>query len=359
MTQPRRAFLALLLAALAACSAETEAPPKAAVPVKVLSAADVTVARVSTVRESVPLNATLSALSTSELAAQGEGRVQAVAVREGERVRRGQLLARVDAQLLAEAVREQEAQLANEQARLELARVKLEKQRELYRQGFISALAIAELESDYKVREGSLAAQAAQLARARRALTDSEIRSPIDGVLFRRSVNPGDSVSRNQKLFAVADLSVLEAVAAVPARRVSAIAPGQKAWLSVEGGAPVWGQVVRVNPVANEGSRSFNVYVRIDNRDGRLKAGQFAKGAVVLAERSDRVALPASALSRKQGAASVLVVEGGVLKARPVTPLLEDEANAQVALDGVRAGERVLLLQGLHAGERVTLAAGG
>jgi RND family efflux transporter MFP subunit len=200
-----------------------------------MSRADVVVARPGVLRDTLPFTGTLAALKSSSIAAEVEARVEQVLVREGETVRPGQVLARLDSESLDQSVSEQQAQLAGNQSRLKLARIKLDKQHELLQKGFISQLAYDEAESEYTVRQGELQAQSSQLARARRQQADSVVRAPIAGVVYERKINPGEIAAKNARLFSIADLSVLELSASVPSQWIGQIKAGQQARFSVEG----------------------------------------------------------------------------------------------------------------------------
>ncbi|WP_024303962.1 efflux RND transporter periplasmic adaptor subunit [Pseudogulbenkiania sp. MAI-1] len=356
--------IALSLLVLTACNDSSSSPATAtaakAPPPRELAASDVLVAKVVPLADTLAFTGTLNALDSSTVAAEVEAVVREVVVREGERVRRGQLLARLDHETLAQSVAEQEAQLANSRARLGLARVKLDKQRELYERGFISRLAFEEVESDFQVRAGELKAQEAQLARARKSLADTRLSAPIDGVVYQRAINPGELAQRNTPLFRIADLSVLELAASLPARFIGKLHVGQHARFTVEGLAEEFdAELVRLNPVAASGTRSFTVYLRVANPEGRLKAGQFAKGGIVLKEVDDAVSLPLSALHDAGGKPWVLLAERGKVVRRPVTVRLLAESAGRVAVDGVKPGETVLTasLLGINPGDAVTLAA--
>ncbi|MBI3146551.1 MAG: efflux RND transporter periplasmic adaptor subunit [Pseudogulbenkiania sp.] len=361
--KPTLFLLVLSLLALTACNDSSSSPTASdaakAPPPRELAQSDVLVAKVAPLADTLTFTGTLNALDSSTVAAEVEAVVREVAVREGERVRRGQLLARLDNETLAQSVAEQEAQLANSRARLALARVKLDKQRELFDKGFISRLAFDEVESDFQVRAGELKAQEAQLARARKSLADTRLTAPIDGVVYQRAINPGELAQRNTPIFRIADLSVLELSASVPARLIGKLHVGQHARFSVEGLAEEFdAELVRLNPVAAGGTRSFTVYLRVANPDGRLSAGQFAKGGIVLAEVGDAVSLPLAAVHDLGGKPSVLLLERGRIVKRPVSVRLLAEGAGRVAVGGVKPGETVLAanLLGVAPGDAVTLA---
>ncbi|UTH73091.1 efflux RND transporter periplasmic adaptor subunit [Chromobacterium sp. IIBBL 290-4] len=353
---------ALIAISLAACSdgnADTGAhEKKQPVIVRQLSSLDVIWAAPKPLAATLPFTGALNALSTSSLASEVDARVRDVSVREGERVRKGQLLAVLDTEVLGQSVEEQSAQLDNTKARLKLAKVKLDKQKELLDKGFISQVAYDELESDYRVKEGEVRAQASQLARAKRQLSDTQVKAPIDGVVYERKINPGEVANRGMKLFSLADLSVMEVAATVPARAVAQLKEGQEARFRVDGNQEqIIGKVVRINPVAQSGTRSFTLYVRVDNRDGRLKAGQFVTGGVVLRNIDHQMVLPVTAVHDLNAKPWVIVVQQGKLVKRPVAVLLNSDSERQVAVSGVSAGEPVLAVEllGVKLGDPVKL----
>ncbi|POZ62221.1 efflux RND transporter periplasmic adaptor subunit [Chromobacterium alticapitis] len=361
----RLCLTALILLPLAGCGeghAERAAEKTASAPAaRRLSGADVAQAEVRPLAATVPFTGSLNALSSSVVSSEVDASVREVRVREGEAVRQGQVLAVLDTEALGQSVEEQSAQLDNSRARLKLAKVKLDKQRELLGKGFISQIAFDELESDFRVREGELRAQAAQLARAKRSLADARVKAPIDGVVYERKINPGEVASRNMKLFSVANLSTLEIAATVPSRLVGQVKAGMAASFNVDGGGqPSRGEVVRINPVAIPGTRSFTLYVRVQNPDGRLKVGQFAKGGVVLREVKDKVVVPYAAVRDIDGKPWVMVAEKGKLAQKPVTVALRADAERLVAVDGIAPGARVVVgeLLGSKAGDAVNLPAG-
>ncbi len=354
---------AILAASLAGCSkgGDTKSAKDAKKPVsRELARTDILTAKPGIVQDSLPFTGSLSAQSRSLVSAAVEGKTLDVRVREGAQVKRGQILATLDNEALRQNVAEQEAQVANTQSRLKLARVKLEKQRELLQKGFISKLAFDELESDYNVKVGEFKVQEAAMARARKQLADTVVRAPIDGVVFERKTNPGEQVAMNAQLFSIVDLSVLEVTATVPARLMGALHTGMAANFTAEGqGGDFAGKLERINPVAVSGTRNFAIYVRVDNKDGRLRVGQFVKGKIVLREVRDEIVLPMTAVQDMASNSWVEVVENGKLAKRPVQVVLQSEVDRQVAVKGIKPGEVVIaaMLLGTKLGDAVALPA--
>ncbi|WP_215778067.1 efflux RND transporter periplasmic adaptor subunit [Paludibacterium sp. B53371] len=356
----RRWFCWCLLIGLTACGKQ-QAEETAAVVPRLLSAQDVQVARIAPVVDGLPFTGTLNPLRSSVVGSELEGTVLEVAVREGEPVRRGQVLARIDSRVAREAMSEQQAQLANHQSRLALARIKLEKQRELFAKGFISKLAFEEESSNYRIAEGEFRAQQTQLARARKVLADSVLRAPIDGVVYQRKINPGEQAQRGASLFSIADLSVLEITANIPSQQVARLRLGMTGQFRIEGSDQRWqGTLVRMNPVAQSSTRSFAVFLRVANPQGQLRAGQFVQGTIGLTQVADQVALPLTAVHDADGQPWVMGVRDGKLVRLPVQIRLRAEAERLAAISGVTPGQTVVVgsLLGLKAGDAVTLPAG-
>ncbi|AXK39504.1 efflux RND transporter periplasmic adaptor subunit [Crenobacter cavernae] len=354
-----QSLIAAVTAALivAGCGQHEAAKP-AATPPRQLDASDIVEASAQPLAQTVPFTGTLKPLNEALVAARVEGTLAEVNVRAGQPVRLGQVLAVIANEALRQTVAEQEAQLTNQEARLKLARVKLDRQRELFTKGFISKLALDELESDFAVQAGSLRVQQAQLKRAREDLSDTVVRAPIAGVVFERAKNPGERIARNEKLFGVADLSELEIAASLPSREGAALSPGMRARFTVEGMPGEFSaNVARINPVASTSTRTFEAYLRVSNPDGRLKAGQFARGGVVLHEVDDFVVLPASAVREREKSPWVLVVKNGRLSRAQVKVELESEADRRVAVSGIVPGQTVVTTEliGMKEGDAVKL----
>jgi RND family efflux transporter MFP subunit len=160
----------------------------------------------------------------------------------------------------------------------------------------------------------------------------------------------------------IVDLQHLTLDAQVPASDIPRVKPGQEVAFRVDGfGERAFvGKVVRINPATEAGSRAMLVYIGVDNQDGLLRAGMFAKGTVVTERSAVRPLLPVGAVRKENGADVVYRVDGGKVVAVPVKLGLrnQDEGLVEV-VDGIDAGATVLALplDGVKPGSRVTLPA--
>ncbi|MBY4949050.1 efflux RND transporter periplasmic adaptor subunit [Cupriavidus respiraculi] len=372
MTKTRRktillavlAVLVLLGATAAVRSArgnkEAKPPVSAAAPAGLIELlqTDVVTASQRTLRTSLPLSGGLRALNQASVKAKVSGEVQQVLVREGEAVRAGQVIVRIDPSEYEAKVAQARGQMLAMRGQYENSRQTYERNRTLVDKGFISKTAFDNYQSNLDVAKANLDAAQGGLAVAQKALSDTVVKAPLDGTVAIRAVQPGEKVSPDTRLLDVVDLRTLELEAPVPMADVGRARIGQAVQLDVEGSGHFEGKLVRINPAVSEGTRSILVYVRVDNPEGRLRAGMFAKGALVLGEQADAIAVPVTAVRTEGERSFVYVVENGVLAEKAVQTGVRDEESGMVAIvSGLADGARVVRnnLGTLRVGSQVRL----
>ncbi|HEY0038696.1 MAG TPA: efflux RND transporter periplasmic adaptor subunit [Longimicrobium sp.] len=349
----RGAACVALLAVAAACGGEAGAetpkggpggPGGGRGPSVTLAATDVATPQLMPLEDAIPVTGNLEPLERAEVRARLEGNVVQVYVREGQPVRAGQLLAVFEAGDQAGNARSADADVAAARSELGTAQWTLDQNRELHREGAIP-------ERDVRVAEGAVAAARARLASAqarlgstRREVGDTRVVAPVGGVIERRTVNPGEHVTRNASLFTLVRGDVLELAAAVPERAAAGVAAGQSVRF-VADGSQFTGRVARISPSVDPGSRSVTVYVQVPNPEGRLRAGTFASGRIVSRVVEGAMVVPASAIREggEGGGQVVYRVVDGKVDVAPVTVGLKDEAQGLVqVLTGLSEGDRVI-----------------
>ncbi|TDF67685.1 efflux RND transporter periplasmic adaptor subunit [Cupriavidus sp. L7L] len=292
---------------------------------------------------SLPLSGSLRALNQASVKAKVSGEVQQVLVREGEPVRAGQVIARIDPTEYEARVAQARGQMLAMQGQFQNSRQTWERNRELVGKGFISKTAFDKFQSDLDVARANLDAAQGGLAVAQKALADTVVKAPLDGMVAARAVQPGEKVSPDTRLVDVVDLRVLELEAPVPMADVARASAGQAVELDVEGAGRFTGKLVRINPAVMQGTRSIMVYVRVENADAKLRAGMFARGALVLGQRSGVVAVPASAVRMEGERAFVYAIDKDVLAERPVQLGVRDEGSGMVEIvSGLEAGTEIV-----------------
>jgi membrane fusion protein, multidrug efflux system len=303
-------------------------------------------ARVELVRAQ-PVSGGLKAVDSAFVKSKIASEVQQVTVREGDAVKAGQLLLRLDTTEYAWRLRQAEDQAAAAKAQLDSAQRTLENNRALLEQGFISKNALDNSSFNTAGAEASLRAAQAAAELARKAVADAEVRAPIGGMVSQRLVQPGERVPIDARLIEIVDLSHIELEAALAPDEVAAVTVGARARLQVDGlAAAVGARVARINPAAQAGTRAVMVYLAVDPVPG-LRQGLFARGTIELQRRTTLV-LPLSAVRIEQARPYVLVIADGRALKREV--VLGDRGEA--TFDG-SVEPAVELREGLAAGDIV------
>ncbi|MBC7575466.1 MAG: efflux RND transporter periplasmic adaptor subunit [Herminiimonas sp.] len=337
---------------------DPDAPKKAEV--MELSPSDSVLIASRELQVALPVSGSLMALNQATVKSKVAGEVIETPLAEGMRVARGQIVVRLDTADLRARMNTQQATLDDARARLALARKNQESNLTLLKQKFISQNAVDTAQNSVEVAEATQKSAAAQLDIARRAVDDAVVRAPIDGIISKRFVQPGEKAAPDMPLFAIVNLQRLILEAQVPASEIPKVAIGQKVDFTVEGfaGRPFAGRVVRINPAAEAGSRAITVYVAVDNADGALRSGMFAKGGITLQTAAPLPLLPLAALRQQNGKPMVLKVEDGKVVAQPVRLGLRNDDEGFVQVEkGLAAGDRVIVarLDNVKSGSRVRL----
>jgi RND family efflux transporter MFP subunit len=318
------AIVALVAAAgvAGAIALRRPAPPQStgAAPTVEFLAGELWTAQPLVLARTLPLTGTLKAANQTIVKTKVAGDLVWLAVREGESVRAGQLLARIDPTEYELRVKREQAALAAAQAQLDIAAKARENNAQLLAKGFISQIAFDNAQSALEAARANRDAAAAALELARKALADTEIRAPMTGIVAERFAQPGEKLPVDGRVLSLVDLSSIELEAPVPADDIAQVTVGTRAEFRLEGMDRTYtGKVVRINPATAAGSRSVLVYIAVERADPSMRAGMFARGRFVL-DRSDPVlAVPFSAVHDEAGRAAVLAVVEGRLEKLPVT----------------------------------------
>lgn len=251
------------------------------------------------------------------------GRLAERSVDEGAKVRKGQVLARLDDADLAGSVDEQ-------QARLAYARQQHERISALAARGFVAAG-----EAD-RTRAELLAAQAA-LRRVRAQRDYMALLAPADGIIIRRDGEVGQYISPGQAVFVLACCAPLRVTAEIDEEDINRVRPGQAVLLKADAlpGQVFDGTVSEVTPKGDPVARSYRVRIALA-APGALQTGMTVDANLVVARHEQALLLPAAAVHGD----SVWLVEGKRLKRRRIVA-------------GIRGPQRVEVLQGLQGSEQV------
>ena len=296
-----------------------------------LTATDVIRAETRELVQSLPITGTIKAVNFAAIKARVAGEVKEFAVREGDSVKAGQVLARIDPVEYQNRWQQAREQAEAAKSQLDIAQRQWETNKALVDQGFISKVALDNSQASLQGAVASYKAATSGADVARKAFDDSVLRAPFSGVVASRLAQAGERVAIDTKLLEVVDPTQLEIEVALSASDSVDVRVGQTARLQVED-RPGWvvAKVKRVSPSAQAGTRSVLVFLSLDQPDG-LRHGLFVKGSLGMSQ-TRTLAVPLTAVRTD--------------RARPYVQLVRDAGNGQqVAHQTVELGARGFLPQ--------------
>ena len=327
-------------------------------PVHELAQGDVAAISARALSVSLPLSGSLAPLTQATIKAKVSGEIHETTVQEGQQVSSGQVLLRLDAADQRARLTQQQAMLDEAQARLSMASKNEANSQALLKQKYISQTAYDTTQNSVDLARASVKSAAAMVEIARIALADTVIRAPMAGIVSKRHVQAGEKVAPDMPVYTIVNLAQLTLEAPVPSAEIPRIKIGQEVRFKVDGfGARDFaGKVARINPTTESGSRAMLVYIAVDNGDGALRGGMFAKGSIVTERSSVAPMVPLTAVrTEKHGTVVYALVNDKVVE-QPVTLGLrnEDEGYAEVT-EGLAPGAKVIVakLDGVKPGHGV------
>jgi RND family efflux transporter MFP subunit len=271
------------------------------------------------------------------------GELQGLTVREGDVVKAGQVIARVDATESQARVRQAQQQAEAARAQVDIAKRSFENNRSLVEQGFISKTALDSSTASLAAAEASYRAAQAGADVAGKALDDTVLRAPISGQVAQRLAQPGERVAVDARIVEIVDVSRLELEASLSATDSLRVQVGQTAQVSVEGSTTtIAAKVIRVNPSAVAGSRAVLAYLALEPHSA-LRQGLFAQGQLQTGS-TRALVVPLSAVRTDKPQTYVQTVQAGVVQHQRVDIVTRGESEGQsfAAIEGVPEGTQVL-----------------
>ncbi|MCX7247675.1 MAG: efflux RND transporter periplasmic adaptor subunit [Burkholderiales bacterium] len=308
-----------------------------------LGALDVIEVKTRELSIGLAISGALKAVNSAIVKARVAGELQGLTLREGDTVKAGQIVARVDPTEYQARVRQAQQLAESAKAQVDIARRAFDNNRSLVDQGFISRTALDTSLASLAASEASYRAAQAGMDVAAKALDDTVLRSPLAGLVSQRLAQPGERVSPEARIVEIVDLSRLELEASLSATESIDLHLGQSAVLQIEGAAkPVNARVVRINPSAVAGSRAVIAYLAVDSAPG-LRQGLFAQGTLGTG-RLQTLAVPLNAVRTDKPQPYVQWVDKQQVRHQTVELGARGEIDAQVmvAIKGVSEGAKVV-----------------
>jgi len=296
-------------------------------------------------KQTMALSGALRAVDQASVKARVAAEVREVLVREGESVTAGQILVRMDTSEFQARVDQAKGNLHAMRAQLDIATKNRDNNRALLDKGFISRAAFDNTASQFAAAQANVESAQGALDIVQKSLNDSVVRAPISGLIAVRNVQPGEKVSIDYKLLDIVNLKKMECEALVPTSDISKIKIGQSVLLHSEGLAEEFiGNVTRINPATQAGSRSIAIYIQVANPQDILKVGMFVDAQLVLRTKANVIAIPQTAVHKESSGAYVYALENNFIARKNIT-LGQDGRSGEVAL--------IEITSGLHAEDQI------
>jgi RND family efflux transporter MFP subunit len=310
----------------------------------------------SEVSMAVTFTGTIHARDETAIGAEGEGaRIAAVLVEAGDRVRRGQLLARLDTSVVQPQLRSIEASYEEARAAAELAAAEARRAEGVAASGALSAQEIERRRSAAVSAEAKVKVAAAQLAEWRARLARAEIRAPADGIVLERNAEVGQlAAAGGEPLFRLGRGGAIEMRGRVAEQDLPALAPGQTASVRITGVERAFvGKVRLVGPVIDPETRLGSVRIDLEP-DPVLRPGAFARAEVAVRSERQPVLPQTAVLADERGSYVYVVGADGRIERRPVR-VAGTRNEGIVIAGGIDGSERIVSIAGafLRDGERV------
>lgn len=304
------------------------------------------------------------------------GRLEQVYVKLGDRVARGQRLAKIEDHEIREQVKQAEAafevaraSIRQREADLKFAETNLERSRELFGRQLLPRQTLDDADARHQAAAAQLELTRAQLTQSRSrleelriTLANTVVASPVNGFVARRAADPGAYVSPNAPVADVVDISTVRLVANVVEKDLRRVEQGETARVEVDAypGERFSGRVARIAPVLDPATRTAQIEVEIPNPGNRLKPGMYARVNLTIEARANALTVPSNALVNVDGERGVFLAENDAASFRRVEVGIEEPARVEV-LSGITEGDRVITTgaAALQHGDRIVLAAQG
>lgn len=358
----RRSSTALVLStlAIAACGGGEAAPSDSATVATTVGTENIAIVTSGTIESGPTVSGTILPEREASVRAQVGGSVLQIYQDQGQAVRAGQTLARVDAGGLQDVFLSARSGVTSAANNADIARRELERAEKLLAAGAIAERDIEQARRNSIAASAALADARARLATAQKQVGNTVVTSPINGVVSERAVSAGDVVQPGAAMFTVVDPRSMRLEGAVPAEQLSQVRLGAPVTFTVNGypGRTFTGRVTRVNPTADPATRQVRIVISIPNAEGRLVGGLFATGRLASESRTGMV-VPVTAVDSRMNTPAVFRVKGGRVERVPVQLGIRDEGAERIEIQsGVQVGDTLLLgaAQGITPGTVVRVS---
>jgi RND family efflux transporter MFP subunit len=326
--------------------------------------------------DSITVVGNLIAEATVDVVSRVAGRLDTVAVKLGDRVTKGQMVAKIEDRELREQINQAVATLDVNKANVtqrendvQVQQNALDRSRASFEKGLIAKQVLEDAEARFSSAVSQLNVAKAQMAQTqfridelKITLSNTIVLSPTDGFVSRRNLDPGGFAGTTTVILSVVDISTVRMVANLVEKGFRRVTPGVAAVVTVDTfpGEEFSGQVSRVAPVFDPATRTAQMEIEVPNPGFRLKPGMYARVRLTVERRPDALTVPRNAVVDVDGKRGVFLVAEQTARFAEVKAGLSDGERVEI-LDGLTDGQRVITTgaMALRDGDRIALPAAG
>lgn len=335
----------LICLAVAGCNKGAGNTPDAAAAPLLVSQEDVLVVRNSALTSGPSITGSVEPERRADLRAEVSAVVLAVLKENGDPVKRGDLLVRLDQTSIRDSLMSAQASMSAASQAYEQAQRQLERMQKLRETGVVSAQQVEDVEIRRNTAQSDREAARSRVVTARQMLERTEVRAPFNGIVSDRKVSAGDTAQVGKELLKVIDPSSLRFEGFVSADSVGEVKTGQHVWFNIHGyeEKEFTGVITRVNPAANSTTRQVEVLVAFDDAKQQPNvAGLYAEGRIE-SRSTAALAVPAAAVVREGDSAFAWKVSGDKLQKVALNLGERDARSGAWSLrSGLNEGDKIL-----------------
>ncbi|NOX90440.1 MAG: efflux RND transporter periplasmic adaptor subunit [Calditrichaeota bacterium] len=317
---------------------------------------EVLVVKRTVVEQTVSLTGILQPLHSVDIIAEASGKARKVFKSLGEYVNAGDTLAVIDDRVALSRYRQAKSQVLSAENNLNIARLNLKSDKELFENGEISRLAYENSLLALKSAKANYLSALANLSMCEDGYYDTRITSPISGHISRKYIEKGAMVTPNAPVYRVVDISALKIEAGVPQSAIKRVKTGARARVSIPALNGVYEGFVRhISPQAEERTGAFPVEIHIKNTsDFAIRAGMTAKVELILQEETLRLTVPIDAIISGDGKDCVYKVNRDEAVLSNVS-VVERIGYQAVIRDGIAEGDTIVVVGMKNLGVRTKI----
>tara|TARA_R110002126_G_scaffold385_1_gene2561 strand:+ start:2020 stop:3087 length:1068 start_codon:yes stop_codon:yes gene_type:complete len=289
---------------------------------------DVFVVKPDVIEDKIFTTGTLTSNEEVELATESSGLIQSISLREGQDVKKGELLVKINDSEL-------KAQLKRADFRLNLAEDREKRQKQLLEKGGIS-------QEEYDATLNEVNVLRAEVSLINAQIEKTEIRAPFTGKLGLKYVSDGSYITPSSRIASLQDIDPIKIDFSIPERYAAQIEVGNKVTFTVQGiDDTLQAEVYAKEPRIDSDTRTLQVRARSSNPDGKLLPGAFADLVLTLQTIENAMMVPTISLVPELQGQKVFLLKNGVIEPRSVKTGLRNEAKVQI-IEGIEVGDTVL-----------------